>query len=251
MNAERALALAESVPLRSATLAAQLQALTALGLRLLVEAETRNKLGQPVSESTTSNLRHLTTYLSRARPSDLAVTVPQPENGLIDPMDQELSQLAGALETLETLPATTTTHGPVGGRTQVLRLPLPRPSLAYAFRLAVATSLSGCIALSIGLDHWYWTPVCAVATVFGSDTFVTWQRAAQRAIGTVAGCLVGATILLFEPSLTAGVTIIGVLLFTGELLFPRNHGFAMTPITAMIVIIIALASPVPVGTLLR
>lgn len=118
--------------------------------------------------------------------------------------------------------------------------------LAHPARLMTATLASGAIAVFIGLDRWYWAPVCAVATIWSSDTWVTVHRALQRAGATIVGAVGGVALVDLHLNFAAGAVLVAALFFAAELLFPRNYGYAMTPVSAMIVLIIGLASPVAV-----
>jgi uncharacterized membrane protein YccC len=111
-------------------------------------------------------------------------------------------------------------------------------------RLMLLTLISGLTTIVIGLDHWYWTPVCAVATLWGSDTVRTWHRAAQRGLATVVGCFVGLGLLQTHLSFPAMAVVVSALFFLGELSFPRNYGLAMLFVTPMVLLVIQGASPV-------
>lgn len=132
-----------------------------------------------------------------------------------------------------------------------VRLPVPghtvRHTLATMARLAVLVLVSGAAALGLGLDRWYWAPVSAVATVWGSNSWITWHRAVQRAVAAVVGCAAGVLLLQLPLNFAGSVALVGVLFFTAELLFPRNYGYAMAVISAMLLVLIHAGSPVPIN----
>ena len=121
-------------------------------------------------------------------------------------------------------------------------------TLATMARLALLVLVSGGAALVLGLDRWYWAPVSAVATVWGSNSWVTWHRAVQRAVGAVVGCAAGVLLLQLPLDFGRSVALVGVLFFAAELLFPRNYGYAMVAISAMLLVLIHAASPVPIDS---
>jgi uncharacterized membrane protein YccC len=114
---------------------------------------------------------------------------------------------------------------------------------AMVIRLMLVTAVSGATAIGLGLEHWVWTPVCAVAVVWGSHAWMTWYRAVQRGLGTVLGCFLGLGLLQLHTGFPVTVLLVATLLFCAELSFPRNYGIAMALITAMLLLLISSASP--------
>jgi uncharacterized membrane protein YccC len=119
-----------------------------------------------------------------------------------------------------------------------------RECIAIA-RVMALTLTSGSITILIGLDRWYWAPVCAVATLWGSHTWITWHRAAQRGLATVVGGFVGMAVLQPHMAFPLVAVIVTVLFFLAELSFPRNYGLAMLFVTPMVLLTIHGASPLP------
>ncbi|MFD3589512.1 FUSC family protein [Streptomyces sp. NPDC058683] len=122
---------------------------------------------------------------------------------------------------------------------------LRRRERAMVIRGALLTLVCGATTVVIGLDRWYWAPVCAVATLWGSHSWMTWYRAAQRGLATVVGG--GAGMALLQPHLAFPVVtvLVAVLFFLAELSLPRNYGLAMLFVTPMVLLTIRGASSVP------
>ncbi|MFD3589456.1 FUSC family protein [Streptomyces sp. NPDC058683] len=122
---------------------------------------------------------------------------------------------------------------------------LRRREWALVARVTSLTLITGAITILIGLDRWYWAPVCAVATLWGSHTWMTWYRAVQRGLATVVGGFVGMAFLQPHLAFPVVIVIVGALFFLAELSFPRNYGLAMLFVTPMVLLMIHSASPVP------
>ena len=133
-----------------------------------------------------------------------------------------------------------------------VRLPVPGHTVVHTLatmaRLALLVLASGGAALGLGLDRWYWAPVSAVATVWGSNSWITWHRAVQRAVAAIVGCAAGVLLLQLPLDFAGSVALVGVLFFAAELLFPRNYGYAMAVISAMLLVLIHAGSPVPIDS---
>lgn len=117
------------------------------------------------------------------------------------------------------------------------------PRVATVSRLCLLTVASGTAAILTGLDHWYWTPVCAVAVLWGSHTWRTWHRAVQRGGATVLGSLVGVALLHAPLSFPITLAVIAGLFLLAEMSFPRNYGLAIFLVTPMVLLEIHAASP--------
>jgi uncharacterized membrane protein YccC len=258
VRAERALHLSKNVPGREQSRTAQLQTASAAIVPLLSAAELANRAFAPVTDQTLATLKSVVQYLTNDKHT--------PTITASDGADQSLRTHTPGGSTLEAiekiaanlLASVSTSTDDGAARSRLARTaadthPMPkwqttmsRYGLTYPTRLAAATLLAGSLALGLGIDRWYWTPVCAVATIWGSDHRLTWHRAVQRAVATVAGCAVGVGLTMFDAPFTIVAITVALLLLAAELLFPRNYGFAMAPISAMIVLIIDTSSPFPV-----
>jgi uncharacterized membrane protein YccC len=115
-------------------------------------------------------------------------------------------------------------------------------ALNTVLRLTVLNLVTDVVAVSIGLDRWYWSGVCVVAAAWGSHTWHSWYRSAQRGLATVAGSVVGFGLLMARPSFLVSLAIIMVVFYVAELYFPRNYGFAMAVVTPMVLVMIAAAA---------
>ena len=114
-------------------------------------------------------------------------------------------------------------------------------------RLMAVTAACGAVAIGLGLARWYWAPVCAAAVLQGSHSTLTWQRAAQRILGTVAGSAAGACLLALHVAFPVTAAIVIVLFMLGELHFPANYGLGIVFVTPMLYLMICGASPVAVN----
>ena len=239
-TAERALTLAARVPGRNQKRASTLRTLARYGDALLVQAERMHAAANPPSETAAAAAQQVAEHL-RARPRLLRVAGPlRPDTDAAQARAQTALAFSGGSA------SPLVSHRAIGRRRprRQSRVVLSWRGLTYPTRLALAALAAGSIAIGIGLDRWYWVPVCAVATIWGSDTWITWHRAVQRAVATAVGCLAAAGLVQVHIGFATGVVLVGALFFAGELLFPRNYGFALAPVSAMILIIIHLASPV-------
>jgi uncharacterized membrane protein YccC len=247
--AERALAAGAPVPGRNDQRHSQLWALIDHGARLLGQAQTLHADGSTAAQEAIEVIRGIAGQIHPKPHLRRVIQAAAPGNPVDANGDAVLAQAHSARavldETRNRLPSSRQPRKIVP--LLRVRAVLSRNGMAYPTRLALITLVSGAVAIGFGLDRWYWTPVCAVATIWGSDTWVTWHRGVQRAAATVAGCVIGIGLLQLNLGFAEGIAIVGLLFFAGELLFPRNYGFAMTPITAMIIVIVQLASPAAVN----
>jgi uncharacterized membrane protein YccC len=245
-SAQQALALARHVPGRDA---AEVGRLCALGDRapLLLHAAELAALerGAALPADMLTRAQALpsavggTTADSSAPTSDSAPSVSHARQAL----DQEMRRvLAGPKwSSTETLPAADTTRCAPPQRIR----PLRRRERAIVVRVALLTLASGATTILTGLDRWYWAPVCAVATLWGSHTWMTWYRAAQRGLATVVGGFVGMALLQPHLPFPVATVLVAVLFFLAELSFPRNYGLAMLFVTPMVLLTIHGANSIP------
>jgi uncharacterized membrane protein YccC len=245
-QAHHALALARRVPRRDRTVAQRLCVLGQRAPRLLHAAELADlERTVPLPAGMLAHVGAIAAMVSpttqarrdvRDGPTSLADAAPAEQA-----LDREIQRaLAAAAD-----PARTESSAKAGRRPDQRSLPVLRGSQsAVALRLMLLTLASGATSIRIGLDRWYWTPVCAVATLWGSHTWRTWYRAAQRGLATVAGCFIGVGLLQTQLAFPAMAALVAVLFFLGELSFPRNYGIAMLFVTPMVLLTIQGASPV-------
>ncbi len=115
--------------------------------------------------------------------------------------------------------------------------------------LAVTTAMV--VAAALDLGHAYWAAVAAAAATSGPTTGARVARAAQRAIGTLAGVVVAAGVLALEPSPLVTILLAIVLQATAELLVGRNYALALLVITPLALLMVHLAAGTPADTLVQ
>lgn len=128
-----------------------------------------------------------------------------------------------------------------------------RPGVAaeMAVTVGLGSLLAGFVGLALVGTHWYWAMVAAVAALGGAGTTARIVRGAQRLIGTCAGILVAAALLVLPLPPVAVLAVAVVLQVGAELFVGRNYGLAMVFITPLALLMIELAAPVDPAGLLR
>lgn len=110
----------------------------------------------------------------------------------------------------------------------------PSEDLLVAARVAMATLLAGGIALLLDNAHAYWAAAFAVLVVQTGGTRVSQlQRAVHRTVGTAAGLLLFALILVIDPGHWWLVAFVPCLQAAVELLITRNYALAVTFMTPL------------------
>jgi uncharacterized membrane protein YccC len=124
-------------------------------------------------------------------------------------------------------------------------LSLKSAACRHAIRLAVCVAIGDAVGRSFELHRSYWLPM-TVAIVLKPDFASTFSRGVLRLAGTFAG-LVFATALfhLLPASAAAQVLAIAALMFVLRCWGPANYGILVIAVTAMIVLLIAMASVSP------
>jgi uncharacterized membrane protein YccC len=114
-----------------------------------------------------------------------------------------------------------------------------------AFRHAVRTAI--CLAAAVwvgrllGLSHGYWIPM-TVAIVLRADYGATFSYGLLRIAGTVAGLLLTTALLRFLPADPwVGLAVMAVLCAAFRYFGPVHYGLAVTALTGMVVLLLALA----------
>ena len=101
-------------------------------------------------------------------------------------------------------------------------------------RVAVAVPLAGAFSALLGFSHVYWAMAAAVLMLHqGAHRRATFQRAAERLIGTSVGLGLAAVILSVHPQGLWLVLIVVLLQFAIELTIVRNYALATVFITAI------------------
>ncbi|MGG5174952.1 FUSC family protein [Pseudarthrobacter sp. J1763] len=105
----------------------------------------------------------------------------------------------------------------------------------------VAAAVAGSIATAMGIGHNYWAMVAAVVPLVGATVNHRVERGLNRILGTAAGLLVTAAILLADPAPWAMVLLIAVLQFAAEMYVLRHYALAQIFITPLALISTELA----------
>jgi uncharacterized membrane protein YccC len=139
----------------------------------------------------------------------------------------------------------------LGGTLATLRANLSLRSAAcrHAIRLAACVALGDAVGRGFELHRSYWLPM-TVAIVLKPDFASTFSRGVLRLAGTFAG-LIFATVLfhLLPAPPVAQVAGIAALMFVLRCWGPANYGIFVTAITAMIVLLLAMAGVSPKETI--
>lgn len=113
----------------------------------------------------------------------------------------------------------------------------------------VGVLLAGGIALLFGLGHAYWAVVSLVAVIPPARAAHSISRSLHRIVGTIAGVVVAAAVLVWSPPALVVILVIVVCQFCAEMLVGRHYGSALVFITPMALAVSHLASPAPIGAL--
>ncbi|MER6874143.1 FUSC family protein, partial [Amycolatopsis sp. NPDC000673] len=127
-----------------------------------------------------------------------------------------------------------------------------------AARYALAIAAAGAVGLLLGVDHANWAMASAAVPLAAADPRSrlhpglrsVLDRSAHRVLGTLAGLVVTALLLLpgFGAAPLASAVI--VLLFPTELFMSRHYGIALGFFTPLILVMTELAAPAAPETLL-
>jgi uncharacterized membrane protein YccC len=123
-----------------------------------------------------------------------------------------------------------------------------------AFRHAIRTAVCLTVALWIGraldLSHGYWIPM-TVAIVLRADYGATFSYGLLRVAGTVMGLLLTTAVLHFLPAgAWAALAVMAVLCAAFRYFGTVHYGIAVTALTGMVVLLLALAGEPPEPTML-
>ncbi|MDQ0578082.1 FUSC family protein [Streptomyces rishiriensis] len=130
--------------------------------------------------------------------------------------------------------------------------PAGSPFVLMALRSAGAVATAGAVSILLGLERPYWAMATAAAVLSrGNQTSTAANRALQRLLGTLAGCLLAALLLMAHPRAWAAALVLAALTFATELFVSRNYALAMVFVTPMALLLVDAAGPAqPVGALL-
>lgn len=142
-------------------------------------------------------------------------------------------------------------------RTSVRRLPPVRSvrrradweavARRHVVRCAVGCLVAGVLATAIsaplGLGHPYWAMVSAVVPLVVREWHQQVIRGVQRVVGTFAGLLLAAGLLLLDLPTLALVLVVVMLQGVAELLIGRNYALALVAVTPLALLMVHLVSP--------
>lgn len=93
-------------------------------------------------------------------------------------------------------------------------------------------------------------PLAVIVSGAGRDIRAVVHRGVHRVVGTLAGLLVTAAILVPDPSPAVLALIVMALLFPTELFLSHNHGMALGFFTPLIMLMTVLIEPTDPASLL-
>ncbi|MCL8026524.1 FUSC family protein [Nocardioides bruguierae] len=145
-------------------------------------------------------------------------------------------------------------RGAVGDRPGGVRTAPPhvRPTdmTRHALRGAVAVLVAGALATGVGIGHPYWAMVSAVVPLMAREWLPALERGIHRVVGTFVGLGLAALVLTLDPPGLVVVLLVVVLQGAAELLVMRNYALALVVITPLALLMVHLASPEPMSSLL-
>ena len=112
-----------------------------------------------------------------------------------------------------------------------------------AGQYAVAAAVAGSIATLMGIGHNYWAMVAATVPLVGVGVRHRLYRGMHRILGTFAGLLLTALILLPGLEPWQMVVVIALLQFGAEMLVVRQYALAQVVITPLALVSTELAHP--------
>ena len=111
----------------------------------------------------------------------------------------------------------------------------------HALRLAACVAVGEAFSWRFGWSRAYWIPM-TIAIVLKPDFTATFSRGVLRLAGTLIGIvLTTALFLLLRPSEFVEIVLIALLMFVVRCYGPANYGIFVIAITALVVLLIALA----------
>lgn len=117
-------------------------------------------------------------------------------------------------------------------------------------RYTLAPLLAGGIATAVGIGHPYWAAVAATVPLSGVTLGAQLGRGTQRLAGTVLGLAVAAGVLSLQPPLWVLLLVVVAAQMWAELFVMRNYALAVIGVTPLALVMVHLASPLPIGQLL-
>lgn len=137
-----------------------------------------------------------------------------------------------------------------GRRTAWQRLPVDRLTRRHLRALGkesvlyvVAALIAGSVATLLGVGHAYWAMVAATVPLVGQTARARVTRGLQRVVGTFAGLVLTALILLPDLPAWQLVAVIAVAQFVAEMFILRQYALAQVFVTPLALVSIQLAHP--------
>ncbi len=146
-----------------------------------------------------------------------------------------------------------TWHRGLGRDVAPFRGAIRRAAWIHAGRYVAAVGTAGSIGVLSGSGHPHWAMAAAAVPLAGGDMPNSVYRGIHRAVGTLVGLVVVASVLFpwawsplrafpgYEAAILALLVI--VLQFTTELFMARHYGLAMVSFTPVILLTTQLAAP--------
>jgi uncharacterized membrane protein YccC len=134
----------------------------------------------------------------------------------------------------------------------ILRASLTPRSAAFrhAVRTALCLALAAWVGRLLASSHGYWIPM-TVAIVLRADYGATFSYGLLRVAGTVAGLVLTTALLHFLPADPwARLAVMAMLCAAFRYFGPVHYGVAVTALTGMVVLLLALAGEPPEPTML-
>jgi len=136
--------------------------------------------------------------------------------------------------------------------------PARSDAAVHAVRYGLAIAVAGCSGLMLGIDHANWAMAAAAVPLAAPDARGGTQRGVRgvvhrgihRVVGTFAGLVVTALLLVPHLSPMWLAIVVIALLFPTELFMARNYGLALGFFTPLIMLMTELAAPTDPVTLL-
>ncbi|MER7837333.1 FUSC family protein [Streptomyces sp. NPDC096040] len=217
---------------------AQLNAITPV-----VEAAPAARLaGKPLPPEVPAAVRHIADAIDTGYTGPIGLDLPEPLNETSRAVDHALRHVADV--------ATTPDVDPRGiddrlGRPAALGIRTARAarnvvlsanSWRYGIRLALCIGIAQALVSLIPVPRSYWVAL-TITFVLKPDFGSVFSRALLRAVGTVAGLVVAATVLTLVPRGWWDVPVMMILAPLIPALTPRGYGFQTAAVTPVILLL--------------
>lgn len=116
-------------------------------------------------------------------------------------------------------------------------------------RYLLGPLVAGALATAVGIGHPYWAAVAATVPLAGATLGAQLGRGTQRLAGTILGVALAAFLLSFDPPLVWLIVIVAAAQLWAELFIMRNYALATVGVTPLALVMVHLASPLPLAEL--